>query len=55
MNQRKISTAWAKQPSARRPLRVRRRRRSACNRLERNNTVSRRMSSVAEYVTLEDT
>jgi hypothetical protein len=55
MNHRRISTAWVKQPSDRRPLRVPRRRRSACSRLDKNSTISRRMFSVVECVTREDT
>ena len=51
-NQRNRSTAWARQPSARRLPRVPRRWRSACSRLDRNSTVSSRAQSTAVYATL---
>ena len=51
-NQRITRIACLKQPSARVPLRVPRRCRSRCNRVETNSTVSSRTLSVAVYVTL---
>src|SRR6266480_7693897 len=51
-NQRMTSTACLKQPNARVPVRVPRRCRSACSKLETNSTVCSRTDSVAVYVTL---
>jgi hypothetical protein len=51
-NQRMTSTACLKQPSARVPVRVPRRCRSACSKLARYSTVSSRTGKVAVYVKL---
>jgi hypothetical protein len=51
-NQRMTRTACLKQLNARVPVRVPRRSRSACSRLETNSTVSSRTVNVAVYVTL---
>jgi hypothetical protein len=51
-NQRRTRTAWLKGLSAREPVRMPRRRRSACSRPDRYNTVWSRTGRVAVYVTL---